>query len=377
MEARQMKARVRLVCVFLMLGLSGCPLEKGIEAGVEGNDDSDTPSTPALSDAHAGTLLKVTNVGPDDECAAGGTRIDVGTDDDSDGVLDADEIEQYSRVCDGVSGANGEQGNDGADGTAGADGEDGMAGVDGVDGADGADGIDGADGLAGAEGLTSLMRVTADEPSDTCPAGGSLVETGIDDDRDTVLDDAEIDRSALVCNGQDGADGEDAESDDDSCFVEHAADVIRLVCADHTRVLDSHILMPQAATSSSITGGWSAGQAAASDQAGWMSELDSGNPEWLQYDFGTPMVLTQVHAYAVMGRHGVHPVIQGSNDGITWTELVALGNGAGPGAAPWHGYGSMSEPIVTSTAYRYARLYSEPAPFIYYSWLAFEGVVAR
>jgi len=368
-----MKARVRLVCVLLMLSLSGCPLEKGIEAGVEGNDDSDTPSTPALSDAHAGTLLKVTSVGPDDECAAGGTRIDVGTDDDSDGLLDADEIEQYSRVCNGSSGVDGEQGSDGSDGTDGADGEDGMVGSDGVDGADGADG---ADGLAGAEGLTSVMRVTADEPSDTCPAGGSLVETGIDDDRDTVLDDAEIDRSALVCNGQDGADGEDGASGDDSCFVEHAADVIRLVCPDHTRLLESHMLMPAAATSSSITGGWSAGQAVASDQAGWMSELDSGNPEWLQYDFGTPVVLTRVHAYAVMGRAGTHPVIQGSNDGITWTELVALGND-GVGEAPWHGYGSMSEPITSSTAYRYARLYSETAPFIYYSWLAFEGVNAQ
>jgi len=86
-----------------------------------------------------------------------------------------------------------------------------------------------------------------------------------------------------------------------------------------------------------------------------------------------------VHAYAVNGRHGLHPVIQGSNDGNEWTELVLLGGagGQGFGAAPWHGYHGVSEPITTSTGYRYVRLYSEPAPFIYYSWLAFEGIALR
>jgi len=274
-----MKARVRLVCVFLMLGLAGCPLEDGIEAGVEGNEDTDRASTPVAGDA-VGTLVHVSSVGPDAECAAGGIRIDVGVDDDNSGVLEPEEVDQYSRVCDGVSGASGEDGSEGADGADGADGQDGADGEDGAGGLDGADGADGADGLDGTDGLTSLMRVTAEEPSDTCPAGGSLVETGIDDDRDAVLEDAEIETSALVCNGQDGADGE-APSNDESCFVEHAAEVIRIVCADETRVVDSHILMPVAASSSSISGGWTAGQAAASDQAGWMSEIDSGNPEWL------------------------------------------------------------------------------------------------
>ncbi len=54
-------------------------------------------------------------------------------------------------------------------------------------------------------------RTSTIAPGDAdCPAGGVLVETGIDENANGVLDDAEVDTSEKVCHGSDGADGLDA-----------------------------------------------------------------------------------------------------------------------------------------------------------------------
>lgn len=47
-----------------------------------------------------------------------------------------------------------------------------------------------------------IPSVTAIAPGDpTCPTGGVRVSTGVDDDRDGVLSDSEIDRTSSICNG--------------------------------------------------------------------------------------------------------------------------------------------------------------------------------
>ncbi len=77
-----------------------------------------------------------------------------------------------------------------------------LAACEGDDGADGAPGADGADGL------TSLIRQTPLPAGDSnCPAGGALVESGIDTNGDGNLSDDEVDSSSFVCNGEDGLPG--------------------------------------------------------------------------------------------------------------------------------------------------------------------------
>lgn len=62
----------------------------------------------------------------------------------------------------------------------------------------------GSDGQAGADGTSMLLRAV-DVPSDGhCPGGGVRVDTGVDDDRDALLDDAEVDFTSFVCDGADG-----------------------------------------------------------------------------------------------------------------------------------------------------------------------------
>ncbi len=65
-------------------------------------------------------------------------------------------------------------------------------------------------GLAGcssdtpAEAHASVTRTTQVAPGDVCPLGGVRVESGVDDDDDRVLDDAEVETVDYVCNGVNG-----------------------------------------------------------------------------------------------------------------------------------------------------------------------------
>jgi cysteine-rich repeat protein len=94
-------------------GDAGPPGEQG-PAGQNG--DAGPPGAP-------GTLLTVTPEPAGANCASGGQRIDVGADDDRDGVLDGDEIDTTQYVCNGSGGARcgngileaGEQCDDGND----------------------------------------------------------------------------------------------------------------------------------------------------------------------------------------------------------------------------------------------------------------------
>jgi uncharacterized protein YjbI with pentapeptide repeats len=77
----------------------------------------------------------------------------------------------------------------------------------------GADGADGAAGAAGGDGLASLAVVTNEPPGANCPAGGLLIQTGVDDNSNGTLEADEVDSEVYACNGADGVDG-------DRCTIE-------------------------------------------------------------------------------------------------------------------------------------------------------------
>lgn len=91
-------------------------------------------------------------------CAAGGQLVEIGFDDNEDGVLQAGEVETSKYVC------NGERGDDGTGGNA--------------------------------------VRVTTEPVGSTdCPNGGTRIETGPDTNGNGNLDDAEVTNTAFSCNG--------------------------------------------------------------------------------------------------------------------------------------------------------------------------------
>jgi uncharacterized protein YjbI with pentapeptide repeats len=74
-------------------------------------------------------------------------------------------------------------------------------------------GEDGADGVAGGDGLASLAVVRNEPPGANCPAGGLLIQTGVDDNANGTLEAEEVDSEVYACNGSDGMDG-------DRCTIE-------------------------------------------------------------------------------------------------------------------------------------------------------------
>lgn len=73
-------------------------------------------------------------------------------------------------------------------------------------GSSGSDGPDEQSGIL----FSSVARTTQLSAGDSdCPNGGILVESGIDENGNGLLDDDEVDTAEKVCNGLDGADGVD------------------------------------------------------------------------------------------------------------------------------------------------------------------------
>ena len=97
----------------------------------------------------------------------------------------------------------------------GSNGADGANGTSGVDGGNGTDGQNGDDGQNGNNGLTSLIVTSIEPIGINCLNGGTLVETGVDDNGDNSLSPNEVDSLLFVCNGdsgQNGADGTDGNN---------------------------------------------------------------------------------------------------------------------------------------------------------------------
>jgi photosystem II stability/assembly factor-like uncharacterized protein len=217
----------------LALTLSAC--------GGESSQDALTQASAAERTVRA--LVTNEPVGPN--CAAGGARIDGGIDTNGNGVLDPSENTSTQYVCNGTPGATGATGSTGATGLsmltrldaepAGANCAAGgtkisvgldsngngvldtsevsgtpsyvCGGTPGVAGSNGTTGATGVDGTNGTDGLSSLIVMTAESPGVNCTYGGTRVVTGLDANRNGVLDVNEAGAPSYNCNGAPGAAG--------------------------------------------------------------------------------------------------------------------------------------------------------------------------
>jgi hypothetical protein len=153
-------------------------------------------------------------------CADGGQRVDHGLDDNSNGTLDAAEVDGTTYVCNGADGTTPPQSlvsvtaepagancatggqridhgiDDNGNGTLDATEVDGTTFI-----------CNGANGSTGQTGAQSLVAVTAETAGANCATGGQRIDYGIDDDADGTLDAAEIDGTTYVCDGTAGDNG--------------------------------------------------------------------------------------------------------------------------------------------------------------------------
>ena len=157
------------------------------------------------------SLILTSDVKPGAECTYGGTRLDIGLDDDGDGRLNPFEIDQTQLICaqrvDGRStavkvtripaggqcAAGGQRIESGID-----DNDDGDLQASEVDGtAYVCAGVDGADGF---DSAVRLVPIAPDLANALCPLGGTRIESGSDENRNGVLDDDEVNAFQSVCS---------------------------------------------------------------------------------------------------------------------------------------------------------------------------------
>jgi hypothetical protein len=145
----------------LVLSLSGCLEGSDGKNGVNGSAGNDGRDASPV-------LLNTSSEPAGANCPSGGHKVASGLDLNFNGLLDTAEVQTTSYVC------HGSDGNDGADGS---------------------------------DGLSALIKTGIESAGSNCPAGGYKVQTGLDTDADGVLDNAEVQATSYICNGERGADG--------------------------------------------------------------------------------------------------------------------------------------------------------------------------
>ncbi|HVK60357.1 MAG TPA: hypothetical protein VM432_02355 [Bdellovibrionales bacterium] len=182
----------------------------------------------------------------DEECTGGGNVYSVYSDENSNGVLDeSEEVLNVQIVCNGEDGSNGSDGEDGSNGystafsltrvetsaeacsslsglqiDSGLDADrDGILDAEEIASTkvlcDGANGAAGAAGAAGSNGYDMVFQTVAASP-EQCPAGGSNILMALDTDRSGTYSAQDSNQQAItLCNGQNGTNGQNGQDGED------------------------------------------------------------------------------------------------------------------------------------------------------------------
>ncbi|MGE5428409.1 MAG: hypothetical protein ACM3O8_10970 [Methylococcaceae bacterium] len=65
------------------------------------------------------------------------------------------------------------------------------------------------EGKEGKEGIKSLFKISTISPNADCSNGGQKIESGLDKNRNSLLDDSEVESTSYICNGTNGSNGID------------------------------------------------------------------------------------------------------------------------------------------------------------------------
>ncbi len=144
----------------------GVAISAGQDLDADGKlDPNEVSATSYVCDAAASqpTLVTTFQEPPGQNCPTGGVGVQSGIDLDGDQVLDVEEVTTTAYICNGVDGN---------------------------------------------DGLSTLASVMAEAAGGNCLYGGQAIRTGVDDNRNGVLDVAEVDNTSYVCSGAPGADGQ-------------------------------------------------------------------------------------------------------------------------------------------------------------------------
>ncbi len=165
-----------------------------------------------------------------EECPNGGIEIEMGIDSNSNGRLDSDEVDQArtQTVCHGANGSSGEDGKNSliliTQPTIEECPEGGRKIVIGLD--QNSNGVLDAEEVSQVElvcnqtaQLNSLVSTSAEPAGNNCVAGGVRIDSGLDINNDQILAAGEIEATSYVCSGVSITDGTDTPNITASGFV--------------------------------------------------------------------------------------------------------------------------------------------------------------
>lgn len=154
------------------------------------------------------SLIKTTSESPGINCENGGLKIEVGFDDNSNNILDSNEIKSTNYVCNGNNGNNSitvvtnepsnlNCQNGGIKINSGLD-------INGNGLLEDSEISTTAYVCNGIDGNSSLTRITNEEIGSHCENGGLKIEYGLDLNLDNTLNDNEVSFTTYICNGING-----------------------------------------------------------------------------------------------------------------------------------------------------------------------------
>jgi hypothetical protein len=126
------------------------------------------------------------------------------------------------------------------------------------------------------------------------------------------------------------------------------------------------------ASTSSAQTPWESNNTLLLDEKWWMSAIDSGNAEWVEYDFNSKVLLSSVYASCTIGRNGTAVKIKASNNRSNWVDIHIFDT------SKWiTGSDKMTyqNSIIVNTVYQYVRFYSEPTSYCMYDYIKYFGIV--
>lgn len=218
----QVAVRRPLFVLIVSLGLVAC--------GGASSGSSDSQNIVGTNTSVAAKTSTIQSGDPD--CVNGGVLVETGIDENSNGVLDASEVDASEKVCNGAPGTIGISGSNGTDGfnalvnivkegagrncVSGGRRIDSGLDVDGNGSLDAKEivstdyvcnGVSGSNGLDGNNGLNALINMNPEPVGVNCPNGGLRIDVGIDSNGNSSLDAAEITQTGFACGGADGGVG--------------------------------------------------------------------------------------------------------------------------------------------------------------------------
>jgi len=170
---------------FFRLGILASSLLLSACLPTSNSDESDDNNKPTI-DTNPSVVSKTAPLpASDTDCTNGGIFIETGIDENGNGLLDVNEVDDIAKVCHGDPGSQGPAGVAGSSGPTGAPGDPGKT------------------------GLSALLRVSDEIAGRNCENGGLRIDTGLDKDRNNILDEIEVNPSltSYICHGNDNEAG--------------------------------------------------------------------------------------------------------------------------------------------------------------------------